>query len=284
MNVNHLKIFDHDLTTFAKIKANPLEPAWTEGNKRFAVELSTDYFIFDYHPLKDFQANFNLSEAGLEAFTAEWGNGCHMKGSFAFSQPLTFDFTILVDAFKLSELPALGLHPMPVSFDGTLEGKVHAIGDVQKPDVSGNFSVENGKIGNFKFDHADLAFYGTPPNLNLLDSKIMRKDNTFLIKGDIDLSLTNIFQKIKIISVDQIVIWKGLDVTSEIQSRSELVRSNASLNSAPTASGTGSRGGAEGGRKVAAEYSITDHGSLSVTAEESEDKQHLVTVGPKVRF
>ena len=284
LDMHHLKVFDNDLTTFARLKIIPLEPAWSEGDRRFQVDLVTDYFIFNFHPLQDFKASFNLSKSGLDPLMAQWGNTCHLKGAFAFGESPSLDFTILVDAFKLNELIALGAHPMPKSLEGVLEGKVHVIGSAQKPDVSGSFNIEDGKIGSFKYDHAEVAFYGEPPYFNLLDSKIVRKDNTFLIKGDVDFSLDNIFQKVKIVSLDQIVIWKGLDIASEMQKRPELEGPESYMEKATSAghSGSGDRSG--GRRKIEAEYALTNQGSLSVTAEEDEGKQRLVTVGPKLRF
>ncbi len=281
-NLNHLPFFGHDLTTFARLTMDPVESRVQLGDYRFRASIKTDYFIFDFHPLRDFQAEFQISESGVDQLTAHWGNASHLKGSVTFGKAVSIDGMMTIDQFKLEELKYLGAHPMPMSLEGALEGKMRVFGEVERPDISGQLSVHDGKIGDFKYDAATIDFYGEPPYFKLLDSKIMRKDNTFLIKGDIDFTLENIFQKVKIVSVDQIVIWKGLDVSSEIKTRAEARAKDPNALNVPAPINAATSG--PGSKKVEAEYTIEKGKSLKVVAEEEEGGQQIVTVGPKLRF
>ena len=101
-----------------------------------------------------------------------------------------------------------------------------------------------------------------------------------MLKGDIDFELENIFQKVKIVSLDQIIIWKGLDISSEIKTRAESRDpriSNTSLSPAPL-------GASRPESKLEAEYALRDGKSLAVVAKKEESGQQIVTIGPKVRF
>ena len=280
-NLSHLQLANHDVTAFGKVRLSPVGAHWDAGDYRMKGYLKTGYLIFDFHPLNDFQADFEIAEFGVNPLIAKWGTSSNLKGSLAFGDSPSLDSTILINGFKLQELKFLGLHPMPLSFEGTLEGKIRLVGKMEKPDVSGRLMIHNGKIGDFKYDEAILEFYGAPPYLRLLDSKIIRKDNTFLIKGDVDFQLENIFQKIKVVSLDQIVIWKGLDIASEIETRakSRIIDFERIDALAPI---TAARSGANAA-KVEAEYTLKGGKSLTLTAEEHENGQ-VVTAGPKWRF
>lgn len=281
-NLDHFKLWGHDLTAFAKLTLTPLDSRIALGDYRFQAVLHTDYFVLDYHPLRDFKAQFEITPAGLDQLSAGWGEVSRLDGSVTFGKVTTIDSTLNINSFKLNELEYIGLHPMPVSFEGALEGKLRIIGDVTKPDITGKFSIHEGKIGDFKYDEATIDFYGVPPYLKLLDSKIKRKDNTFLIEGDLDFTLHNIFQKVKIVSLEKVIIWKGLDVTSEIEKKTEALGKDPRSIDVPQPIHAGNSGPPL--KKIEAEYSIEKGKSLKVVAEEDENGKALVAIGPKLRF
>jgi hypothetical protein len=261
----------------------PIDSSWRIGNYRAQGNLKTDYLIFDYQPLRNFQANFEVSELGINPLNAAWGNSSQLSGSFTFSESPSVDATFLVNQFDLKELKFLGLHPMPVFFEGTLDAKAKMIGAIEKPDVSGRLTVNNGKIGEFKYEEAIVEFYGQPPHLKLIDSKITRKDKSFIIQGDLDFELENIFQRVKIVSLDQLVVWKGLDITSEIEKKAQSRQGDPYQIDALVPINAASSGPKK--RKVEAEYALNEGQSFKVTAEDDEDSGHqVVTVGPKVKF
>lgn len=282
ININHWKIGGHDITTSANINLEPIDSKWELGDYRFKGDLQTNYFILNYHPLRDFKAEYEISELGLNPVSAQWGGTSHLTGSMSFGPNPSVDFQMQMADVALNEFQAIGSHPLPLSMEGTLEGRLRMMGFMASPEVSGRLVVRQGKISDFKYDEAIVEFYGAMPHLKLLDSKIVKKDNTFLIQGEIDFALKNILQKVKIVSLEQVIIWKGLDVESEVEGRSVASPSPSPVNDLLkplNASTTPDR------QKIEAEYEIGGNRSIQVTAEkEKNGEEGLVTVGPKIRF
>ncbi|PIQ85124.1 MAG: hypothetical protein COV74_10050 [Candidatus Omnitrophica bacterium CG11_big_fil_rev_8_21_14_0_20_45_26] len=283
LNVNHFKFFDHDLTTLAHMSFIPMDAAWQRGAYQFESMMETEYLVFDYHPLDDFHSSFTISQYGIDGLEAVWGGVSKLTGSIDFDDAVTVDGELLINQLDLTGLNSIGFHRMPESLEGTLDGKVRLIGQISRPEIQSRLTFSNGKIGNFKFDNGTIEARGVSPYLRLINSKVMRKGNTFLIRGDIDFELENIFQKVEIVSLDQIVLWKGIDITGELKTISDprTLRFPAG-DHVPTTSDSGPYAAAEN-KRFEMEYALDKKRSISVVAEDNGEKP-LVTVGPKLRF
>lgn len=215
LNLNHFKIFGMDLVTLTKIHFHPVETDQPAQPWRLVGQIFTDYFILEQQPLDDLQGNFFLDPQGIEELNVSWGNAFKLDGSVRFrSQKSEADLNLRVHQFELSEVEELAAKPLPKSLSGTLDGKLHIEGWLEKPDVFGQFTLKTGMIGKLEFDRAIIQFRGFPPYLALNDSRIMRGRTKLYLKGALDLSLENMLHGVWIETGDKLVIWKGLSLAS----------------------------------------------------------------------
>lgn len=279
--LDHFALYGFDLVTAATVDLRPHEEAWQKGIRLFDVKLTTDYLVFQYQPLRDFKATAQLSRDGLDQILARWGNVSELRGRIEFGQVPEVDLTIGVGPISFSELDSLGVHPLPVSLEGTFSGRLQAKGPMNGPSLNGDFTIEKGTAGSLQYDRALVHFSGSLPYLLLHDSKIWIGKNSFLLKGGLDFTLRNFLRGIKVGNSENIIIWRGLELSSELDRRtveSNYLRSSdrnrrgkSTIEDAPVA-------------KVEAEYQFGDRTSLEVTAEEDRAKKEYLTVGPKVKF
>ena len=71
-------------------------------------------------------------------------------------------------------------------------------------------------------------------------------------------------------SSERVVIWKGMELTSQSKDPSSIKGDNNFFSAARS--------------KIEAEYQFGERTSLNVTAEEGQTKKEYLTAGPKVKF
>ncbi len=277
--IDHLDLFGFDLVTYAIVNLKPFEETWQKGTHIFEVDIATEYLIFQHEPLRDFKASAKISTEGITDILAHWGNVSELRGKISFGRIPEGNLTLQVGPLPLTEVQSFGAHPLPLSFDGILEGKLDVTGALEAPNLLGAFTISKGTVGSLQYDQAIINFSGQLPYLVLKDSKIRKGKNNFMLKGGFDFRLHNIFEGVQVDNFEHIIIWKGLELSSELQdsnsptgrgasgrSRSELKNGDANLS------------------KVEAEYKLGERTSLNVTAEEDQAKKEYLTAGPKIKF
>lgn len=280
LKTDHLKLFGFDLVTYATFNLKPDEEEWQRGDHGFDLQMETDYLILQYQLLRDFHASARLSVKGLEEVVARWGNISELRGKVSFGQVPEADLRLRMGRFSLSELESFGTHPLPMSLMGTLEGTLDIKGPLDQPQLEGAFTIEGGTVGKLDYDRAMIHFSGRLPYLLLKDSKVVKGKNTFLLKGGFDFELQNFLEGVHVDNLEHVVIWKGIELSSELKGRvpgdfsTHLERSGTS----------GLRGMDTRSSKVEAEYKIGSRTSLSVAAEESKTQEESLTAGSKIRF
>ena len=268
VKLDHYQFFDFDVVTSAVIRLEPDDSKWHGGEHVFQAEMKTDYLIFQYHPLRDFKATAKLSARGIDEFLAHWGQVSELRGRLSFEAVPKAEAVLRVAPLELNALAALGIHPLPQSLEGTFEGQLEIKGPLENPNLNGAFAVSRGSICSFKYDQASMNFSGQLPYLILNDSKGWVGKNSFKLSGGLDFKLGNFLEGVKIESSENIVLWRGLELSS-------------SLKEVPVER---LRSGAGAVARVEADYKLTDRSSLRVTAEEDQSDKEYVTAGPKLKF
>lgn len=280
LKLDHFKLFGFDVVTSASVILKPYEEAWQKGERIFDVEMKTDYLIFQYQPLRDFAMSARLSFDGMNEILAHWGNVCELRGAISFGRVPRGDLVLGVGPLDLSEFRSFGLHPLPLALVGILEGKLLAQGPLERLNLSGAFTIGKGIVGSLKYDRAILNFSGNLPYLLLDDSKIVKGKNSFMLEGGLDFARQNFLEGARVKSSEHIVIWKGLELNSELDG---LARKKSTF-SPDSDRATEWNQGARSAARIGAEYQLGDRTSLHVTAEEDQAQKEYLAVGPKMKF
>ena len=211
--LDHVSVANLDWVISAKLTLEALRRTSRRQALRYRASVETDYLVIETEPLEGFGGNFELSAEGLENIDLHWGGVFHLGGRVLFkgTEPRT-DLVLRVDEFPLASIQDFAGRPLPQNLSGNLEGKLKLRGELNRPDVEGYFTIEEGTLDKLDFDQAIFQFQGFPPYLKLYDSKILRGRNTFKLTGAINLALGNVFHGIRIKGPDHLVIWKGMSV------------------------------------------------------------------------
>jgi len=267
LKLDHFEVYGLDLVTSARIDVKAVEPQWEKRIWRFDGEFKTDYFILEYVPFDDFQGHFELKPYGIRNFKSSWGEVFQLEGSVGFKQfPPDGKWVLKVNGFDLEDVHEFARKPLPKKLGGLLEGKLKLDGPLDHPEVVGNFTVKEGRLGKLEYDRGIFQFRGFPPYLKLYDSRILKGRTTFPLEGALDLSLANMFHGVRVQRPDAFVIWKGWELnTSDAEQDMEI---ETSLKMLPTLA---LKVGAEG------------EGSALGGAQDREEENYLVA-GPKFKF
>ncbi len=211
--LEHVSVANLDWVVSGEAQLVPLPKASRHAPARFRGTVKTDTLIMEYEPFHDFHGTFELSREGIHEIDCDWGEVFHLDGRILFkgSEPRK-DLVLRVEGFPLETVQDFGGRPLPSNLSGRLQGKLKLRGELNRPDVEGYFTIEEGTLEKLDFDQAILKFRGFPPYLKLYDSKILRGRNTLKMTGAIDLSLANVFHGIRIKGPDHLVIWRGMNV------------------------------------------------------------------------
>jgi hypothetical protein len=276
--LEHFNLFGFDVVTAGRFKFQPNDAAWKTKNRYFDATLETDYLVFQHQLLRDFKAETQASLQGLHGILARWGGLAELRGNIVVERGVSADLTLRTGSIALKNVRTFGIHPLPRSLRGVLEGKLEIKGDLTRPQIDGALSISDGVAGEFEYDQAMVNFSGRLPYLSLHDSKVFIGKNTFILKGALDFKLRNFLEGVEIDNFEHVMIWKGLTLTNEIQNLpGPDYSADVSAGKILSEYGSGSvRGGAD--------YKINKRTSLHVAAGTDEGKEDYVTVGPKLKF
>ena len=220
-HLDHIKTFGLDLVTEGKLFLHATSPSWKGRDLLFKGEFETDYFILDRQPFEDMRGVFDLSPMGITGIRCTWGNKFLMTGQVTKpGKNPHLKLLLHVADFDLGTVHQFATKPLPKAMGGRLDGKLSVEGDLSKPEVSGVFSIHDGKWGQLDYDRGIIQLRGFLPYLPLKDSKIWKGRTVFFLTGALDLHLENIFAGIKIQTPDNLVIWKGVEAVLHQKDRS----------------------------------------------------------------
>jgi hypothetical protein len=218
LQLDHVDLYGMDLVTFAQINLTPIGIGDSRFKWRFNGDFETQYFVLHAMPFDDFHGHFELGPDGIKNISSFWGEVFRMEGEVAFRKKVPYGkLTVYAGAFDLSKVKEFAAKPLPKDLGGMLDGKLRFEGNLTKPEIYGNFSVTDGRIGKLKYDRGLFSCRGFPPYVPLQDSKILRGRTTLYLHGALNFSsmdLTKMFKGVEIQTADKIVIWKGWEISS----------------------------------------------------------------------
>lgn len=288
LGLKHVDIFDYDVVTIGKVSLEPDIRFWRNGEYIFNGEISTEYMIFNFMPLNDFHSDFVLSPEGIKDIKAHWGEEYYAEGNIKFNDDPQLDMTFQVKELDLSSIDRIGPFPLSDAVDAVISSKIHFLGEADAPRIDGEIRSLNGRVGALDFDKILMHFSGDRHLLGMYDSKIYRSGAIFEMKGNIDFSKRNIFQDLVIESNEKIVLWRGWDLSKNLDrdtfSLKRKVADNVDLN--VKSAFRSNDAGVDSQRETALslEYSYENDQSFSLSFEENDKEEEILSLKHKITF
>ena len=265
---DHVSLFGLDIVGSTIIRLAPIGITEKRFQWEFNGDFDTEYFIVQYLPLDDFHGHFEIGPSGIKNVSAFWGEVFRLEADLAFrKRPDQVRSTIYVDGFDLKNVKKFASKPLRKELGGMLTGKLRIQGGLDKPELFGNFSVKDGRIGKLNYERGLIRFQGVPPYVPLQDSRILRGRTTLYLTGALNFSILNIFKNVELQTADKIVIWKGWELNANPEEGDlELSQKFLKLPIFSVKTGAGS-----------------SEGSAEDEQKPSHEEQY-VTFGPKLKF
>jgi hypothetical protein len=283
LDLNHVRLFGFDCVCKGDLALSLVE-GQQHANAPIKADVTTDYFIFNYLPLKEFGGTCFIGREGIEDIDFAWGKVYNVKGRVGFDELNKSDLFLEVNGFDLERLSDFYSEQVRMDLKGKMQGRVAFKGTASNPDIKGQLFIADGALGELKYETAEINFEGNRFLLRLHDSIIKNKMRSFYVKGDIDFTQQNILRAVSVQTSERLVVWKGWDVATDDGqdgvTLSKQVSDKVTFN-AMTLKG-GETGDAQS-QQVGLAYDYNDAQSLSLEAADNEDEE-LVQLKHKWRF
>jgi hypothetical protein len=158
--------------------------------RELSGELSTQYTLLNYKPVRDGYLKFAVRERRL-IVDAFWFGAFAGKGAIDLMDRHEMDVSLELLSADLDEfwdmLQARGVDTPPVS--GIASAALALKGPLARPGVSGRLTAYNGRLKRIDYDNLDLHLEGTFPLIRIAEGRIDPSDGPgFRVTGVVDVS------------------------------------------------------------------------------------------------
>ncbi len=213
--LNHITVFGFDCVLKGEIALGVSDYATYQSQPVLQGEIRTDYCIFNFLPLRDFQGTFVVEPDKVSDINLYWGNVYRLTGMMMLNELNQTDLLLDIAALDLDEMPAFSQHPLRYKLCGSMSGEIAITESAHNPVIQGDLVIKDGTFGKLSYENAQLHFEGNKFMLNFYDSRIIKRGRSFHVKGNIDFTRNNIFNNVAIQTSERLVIWKGWDIGSD---------------------------------------------------------------------
>lgn len=284
LDLNHMRLFGYDSVFKGRLELSLLSTKTSATPLRMGI--TTDYFIFNYIPLKEFRGECFVGAEGLEKIDVSWGTVYNLKGNIRFDELNQADLLFSINNFDISSISDFYGEKVRMGLKGRLNGTVDLQGPANNPDIIGALTIDNGAFNSMEFEETILNFTGNKFLLRFHDSIIKSKSRTFYIKGDFDFTLNNPLNGIVVQTSERVIVWRGFDIATDAEEDgiafSKRMTDKLTL-SAKTLKANAEKDAQPFSQSVSLDYDFGDLQTLSLEATEGDDEE-LVQLRHKFRF
>lgn len=168
---------------------------------------------------------------------------------------------------------------------GIVDGEFRISGELNDPSIRAKLEIEEGEIGNMKFDVAYINLDGTGKKLNLRHSMVYYKEIPAELTGYIDPRGKGLFDNINIKPTLDSFTWKGLNIVRDTDGKTVIfgqdVNENISVHFRSPLSSDPEGSEIDSEAEVEVEYKLLEDKSILIKMEEDEG---TVGIEHKVKF
>ena len=226
-NLEHLKLGYFDiLTNFALTLNKKLDIQ--ENDTKLCGTLKTYGSVLNNRPFPELNSSFEIQARKLRLLSCSLGDSYDLRGIADLAPPFNADLCLNFYQAAPAELLSRFSWPEAANFSGLLNGLIKITGPIGSPKVGGYLEAKHGNLGDLNFVSANINIKGRYPKISIVDSRILREKDTFLLEGEID--LTNLERQDFVdidIKPDKGIFWQGWDITRSRDNRVHMSKSVA---------------------------------------------------------
>ncbi len=226
-NLQHLKLGNFDVLSNFTLALNPVRESL-----KVCGTFKTYGSVVNSRPFPELSSSFEIQEAKLRILTFSLGNSYDLRGIAGLSAPFNVDLSLNFYRAAPDELVSQLISPQAADFSGKVCGLIKITGPLNRPKVEGYLEAKEGRLGDLNFVSADINIKGRYPRILIVDSRICREEDSFLMEGEIDFSNLGQglacpdFLDIKV-EADTGMLWQGWDITRNSESQMHMSKSVA---------------------------------------------------------
>ncbi len=219
-----------------------------DKTQKICGTLKTYGSVLNKRPFPELNSSFEIQDAKLRILTFSLGDSYDLRGIVNLSsRPFNVDLSLnfyqaapseLISRFGWGAQGESGFAEQP-DFSGLINGLIKITGDISRPKVEGYLEAREGRIGDLNFVSADINIKGRYPRILIVDSRICREEDFFIVEGEMD--FTNLlrlcaasgrglgqedFLDIRL-KADRGMLWQGWDITRRTENQVHMSKSIA---------------------------------------------------------
>lgn len=226
-SLEHVKIANFDILTNFSFTLDKRRNLQDETDKFYGT-LKTYGSVLNNRPFPELNSSFEIQDEKLRLLTFSLGDNYDLRGIVSLSAPFNVDLSLNFYQAAPSELISQFGSLEKANFAGLLNGLIKVTGAIDRPKIEGYLEVRDGYLGDLSFISADINIKGQYPRIFLVDSRILREEDSFLLEGEIDFTDLE-KQNFLDISVepDKAIFWQGWDITRSRENQVHMSKSIA---------------------------------------------------------
>ena len=212
-NLEHLKIENFDVLSNLNLTLNKrLKPQ--DGTQNVSGSFKTYGSVINKRPFPELSSSFEIRDGRLRILSFSLGDNYNLRGIVNLSAPFDADLSLNFYQAVPSELIAQFSFPEQPNFSGLFNGLIKITGQLCQPKVEGYLEVNQGRIGELNFVSADINIKGRYPKISIVDSRICREDDSFIMEAEVDFSELGQQDSLSLrLKPDKGIFWQGWDIT-----------------------------------------------------------------------
>ncbi|MBL7092093.1 MAG: hypothetical protein ISS24_01670 [Candidatus Omnitrophica bacterium] len=207
-----------------------------DKTQKICGTLKTYGSVLNKRPFPEVNSSFEIQDAKLRLLTFTLGDSYDLRGILSLSRPFDVDLSLnfyqaapseLISRFAWAAQGEPGFAEQP-HFSGLINGLIKIAGDIKRPRVEGYLEAREGRIGDLSFVSADINIKGRYPRIMIVDSRICREEDFFIVEGEMDFANLERqdFLDIRLKS-DKGMLWQGWDITRRPENQVHISKSIA---------------------------------------------------------
>ncbi|MBN3038597.1 MAG: hypothetical protein JW869_04180 [Candidatus Omnitrophica bacterium] len=212
LNLNHLKAKNFDILTNATLSITK-KLGVDKAKEKISGTLKTYGTVLNNRPFSELNSSFEIIDKQLRILTCAIGEEYDLRGIVELEKPFSADLSLNFFQAAPHELMAKLTYPERPDFSGLVNGLIKMTGPLDTLKLEGYLESKNGNFGELDFISADINLEGQYPKIFIVDSRVSREDESFIMDGEIDFSNINSFELN--FSADKGIFWKGWDITRD---------------------------------------------------------------------